>query len=68
MRYKSPVAAVELPLLVNRESALQAASPAFETARLLSLVGVGVVSLAMPELARVDLRRAAAAGEPVPNG
>ena len=31
VRYKSPVAAVELPLLVNRESALQAASPAFET-------------------------------------
>jgi putative ABC transport system permease protein len=45
VRYKSPVAAVELPLLVNRESALQAASPAFETARLLSLVGIGVDTL-----------------------
>jgi putative ABC transport system permease protein len=45
IRYKSPVAAVELPLLVNRESALQAASPAFETARLLSLVGVGTDTL-----------------------
>ena len=45
MRYKSPVAAVQLPLLVNRESALQAASPAFETARLLSLVGIGVDTL-----------------------
>jgi putative ABC transport system permease protein len=40
VRYKSPVAAVQLPLLVNRESTLQAASPAFETAGLLSLVGV----------------------------
>jgi putative ABC transport system permease protein len=45
IRYKSPVAAVQLPRLVNQESALQAASPAFETARLLSLVGVGVDAL-----------------------
>jgi putative ABC transport system permease protein len=45
IRYKSPVAAVQLPLLVNRESALQAASPAFETARLLSLVGIGADAL-----------------------
>jgi putative ABC transport system permease protein len=45
VRYKSPIAAVELPLLVNRESALQAAAPAFETARLLSLVGIGVDTL-----------------------
>jgi putative ABC transport system permease protein len=45
LRYKSPLAAVQLPLLVNRESALQAASPALETARLLSLVGVGVDTL-----------------------
>jgi putative ABC transport system permease protein len=36
---------VQLPLLVNQESALQAAAPAFETARLLSLVGVGVDTL-----------------------
>jgi putative ABC transport system permease protein len=45
IRYKSPVAAVQLPRLVNQESALQAASPAFETARLLSLVGIGMDSL-----------------------
>jgi putative ABC transport system permease protein len=45
IRYRSPVAAVQLPLLVNRESALQAASPAFETARLLSLVGIGADAL-----------------------
>jgi putative ABC transport system permease protein len=36
---------VQLPLAVNQESALQAASPAFETARLLSLVGVGLDTL-----------------------
>jgi putative ABC transport system permease protein len=45
IRYKSPVAAVQLPLLVNQESGLQAAAPAFETARLLSLVGIGVDTL-----------------------
>jgi putative ABC transport system permease protein len=45
IRYESPVAAVQLPRQVNQESALQAASPAFETARLLSLVGVGIDTL-----------------------
>ena len=45
IRYTSPVAAVQLPRLVNQQSALQAASPAFETARLLSLIGVGVDTL-----------------------
>lgn len=45
VRYTSPVAAVQLPMLVNQESALQAASPAVETTRLLSLVGVGIDTL-----------------------
>jgi putative ABC transport system permease protein len=45
LRYKSPVAAVELPRLVNQGTAIQAASPAFEATRLLSLVGVGVDTL-----------------------
>jgi putative ABC transport system permease protein len=45
VRYKSPVAAVQLPLLVNRQSALQAASPALESTRLLALVGVGIDTL-----------------------
>ena len=45
VRYRSPVAAVQLPMLVNRQSALQAASPALESARLLSLVGVGMDTL-----------------------
>ncbi len=40
--YRSKAAALQLPRQINRESALQAASPSFETARLLSLIGVGV--------------------------
>lgn len=45
LRYRSPLGAVQIPRMVNQESALQAASPAFETTRLLSLVGVGVDTL-----------------------
>ena len=37
--YRSAMAAVRLPSAINRETALQAASPATETARLLSLFG-----------------------------
>ncbi|HMG89778.1 MAG TPA: FtsX-like permease family protein [Chryseolinea sp.] len=40
--YRSPLAAVQLPRLVNAQSSLQAASPAFETARLFSILGVGM--------------------------
>ena len=42
VQYRSPMAAALLPRQINARSALQAASPAFESARLLSLVGVGV--------------------------
>ncbi|HEX6226290.1 MAG TPA: FtsX-like permease family protein [Chryseolinea sp.] len=42
IKYRSPMAAVQLPRLINAESSLQAASPAFETARLFSILGVGV--------------------------
>jgi putative ABC transport system permease protein len=45
VRYRTPLGAVQLPRLVNQESALQAASPAIETTRLLSLVGVGLDTL-----------------------
>lgn len=41
IKYRSPLAAVQLPRLVNSQSSLQAASPAFEIARLFSIVGVG---------------------------
>lgn len=42
LQYRSPMGAIQLPRLVNSQSSLQAASPAFETARLFSILGVGV--------------------------
>lgn len=42
IQYRSPMGAVQLPRMVNAESSLQAASPVFETARLFSILGVGV--------------------------
>jgi putative ABC transport system permease protein len=42
IQYRNPLAAVQLPRLVNSESNMQAASPAFEIARLFSILGVGV--------------------------
>jgi len=41
IQYRSPLGAVQLPRFVNSQSSLQAASPAFETARLFSMLGVG---------------------------
>jgi putative ABC transport system permease protein len=37
--YKSPLAAAQLPRLINKSSSMQAASPAFEIARLNKLMG-----------------------------
>jgi putative ABC transport system permease protein len=45
VQYASPLAAAMLPRQINAKSELQAASPAFETARLFSIVGVGVEAL-----------------------
>ncbi len=42
IQYRSPMGAIQLPRFVNSQSNLQAASPAFETARLFSILGVGV--------------------------
>jgi putative ABC transport system permease protein len=42
IKYKSPMAAVMLPRTVNGMSDLQVASPAFETARLFNIIGVGI--------------------------
>ena len=42
IQYRSPMAAIQLPRAINGQSKLQAASPAFETARLFSILGVGV--------------------------
>jgi putative ABC transport system permease protein len=41
VQYASPLAAATLPRQVNATSALQAASPAYESARLFRMIGVG---------------------------
>ncbi len=41
VQYASPLAAVTLPRKINSETNLQAASPAYESARLFRIVGVG---------------------------
>ena len=42
VQYASPIAAATLPRMINATSALQAASPAYESARLFRMIGVGV--------------------------
>ena len=41
VQYKTPLAAVSLPRKINAETNMQAASPAYETARLFRMIGVG---------------------------
>ena len=41
VRYRTPLAAVSFPRYINQTTALQAAAPAVEITRLLSMVGVG---------------------------
>lgn len=45
IQYSSPLAAALFPRYVNSQGALQAASPAFETARLFRILGVGADAL-----------------------
>jgi putative ABC transport system permease protein len=45
IRYATPLAAAMLPRTINANTAMQAASPAYESARLLDLIGVGVDTL-----------------------
>ena len=45
IQYASPLAGAMLPRQINSQSELQAASPAYETARLFRIVGVGVEAL-----------------------
>lgn len=45
IRYRSPMAIVMFPRMVNESTNMQAASPAMESARLFSLIGVGVDTL-----------------------
>ena len=42
VQYASPIAAASLPRYINSNTGMQAASPAFETARLFNIIGVGV--------------------------
>ena len=42
LAFKSPVAALTLPRMINQTTPMMAASPAFEAARLFSLMGVGL--------------------------
>ncbi|EIM76695.1 hypothetical protein A3SI_09608 [Nitritalea halalkaliphila LW7] len=42
VQYRNPMAAVQLPRMINSRTNMQAASPAFEVARLFELLGVGV--------------------------
>ena len=41
VQYASPLAAVSLPRKINSETNMQAASPAYESARLFRMIGVG---------------------------
>ncbi len=41
VKYASPVAAASLPRAINAETVLQAASPAYESARLFTVFGIG---------------------------
>ncbi len=45
VRYRTPLAAAMMPRQVNATTSLQAASPAYETARLMNLVGAGAETL-----------------------
>lgn len=42
LKFRSPVAALMLPRQINSKTNMQAASPAFEIARLMSMLGVGI--------------------------
>lgn len=41
IQFRNPLAAIQLPRFINTHTKMQAASPAFETARLFSILGVG---------------------------
>ncbi len=45
VKYATPLAAMQMPRFVNSTTVLQAASPAYEGARLMNLVGAGVETL-----------------------
>jgi len=45
IQYKSPMSVILFPRMVNQSTNMQAASPAMESARLFSLIGVGIDTL-----------------------
>ncbi|MEO6686554.1 MAG: FtsX-like permease family protein, partial [Dyadobacter sp.] len=45
IQYRSRMAMIVLPMFVNKSTSMQAASPAKESARLFSLIGVGVETM-----------------------
>lgn len=45
VKYRTPAAIGVIPKMINQSTSMQAASPALETARLFSLLGVGIDSL-----------------------
>lgn len=45
IQYKSPMSVILFPRVVNQSTNMQAASPAMESARLFSLIGVGIDTL-----------------------
>ncbi|TFV93073.1 ABC transporter permease [Algoriphagus kandeliae] len=45
IQYRSPMAAVQLPRMINSNTSMQAASPSFEISRLFELLGIGVTIL-----------------------
>ena len=42
IRYRNPMAAIQLPRMINSGTSMQAASPAFEMSRLFELLGIGI--------------------------
>lgn len=45
IKFRNPMGAITLPRMINEQTSMQAASPAYETARLLSLVGDVILAL-----------------------
>ncbi|NLR89580.1 MULTISPECIES: ABC transporter permease [Flammeovirga] len=45
IKFRNPMGAITLPRMVNEQTSMQAASPAYETARLLSLLGDAITAL-----------------------
>jgi putative ABC transport system permease protein len=45
IKYRNPIAALQLPRYINGLTSMQAASPSFEAARLFSILGVGIEAM-----------------------